>query len=192
MQSTITKEEINLLPILTFTKNIVMVETVEGIKTMLTDLGQTDIIGFDTETKPSFKKGERHKISLIQFSGADNVYLVRIDKIGFHPLLVSLFENAKIEKVGASINDDLRGLYQYKRFKPSGCIDLQKVVLKHGIADISVQKMAAIILGVKISKKEQLSNWSAPDYTPAQMRYAAIDAWVCREMYLKLIMNGEL
>lgn len=185
-KNTITLEELKQLPDLSFDIPIRMVEGAEALKHMVADLEHTEFLGFDTETQPAFKKGVHHKTALVQFSTAETVYLVRVDKMGVSPYLTELFENSSIKKIGAGLEDDLRGLHEYRKFKPKSFVDLQHIVSQYGIFDRSVVKMAGIILGVKISKKQQLSNWGKSIYTEQQKQYAAIDAWVCREMYIKL------
>ena len=146
------------------------------------------VIGFDTETKPVFEPGKPHNhVALLQLSGADKAFLFRVNKMGVRRLVGSILSNPKIIKVGAAVHDDVRGLQHYSDFKAKGFVDLQKMVWEWGIKDKSVKKMAANILSCKISKNQQLSNWEAPELSEAQKMYAATDAWICREMYLKLL-----
>ena len=150
------------------------------------------IIGFDTETRPTFSQDQpRYGVALLQLSGPDKAFLFRINKMGMHRRLCNLMASDKIIKVGAAIHDDIRGLQKKHDFKPSSFIDLQKIVWEWGIRDKSVKKMAAIIMGFRISKTQQLSNWEAETLSEQQCRYAATDAWVCREMYLKLMKSEK-
>ena len=126
---------------------------------------------------------------MLQLSGPDRAYLFRINVIGMHRRLCNLLSNAKVIKVGAAVTDDIRGLQRYQEFTPRAFVDLQKIVGDYGIRDRSVKKMTAIILGFRISKAQQLSNWEADTLSEPQIRYAATDAWVCREMYLKLMRS---
>ena len=145
------------------------------------------VIGFDTETKPSFSSGSpRHHVALLQLSGGEKAYIFRLNMLGLPAPLASLLADDRILKIGAAVKDDVRGLMYYRKFSPRGFVDLQAIVGEYGITDKSVRKMSAIILGKKVSKTQQLSNWEAPQLSGAQLKYAAIDAWVCREMYLKL------
>lgn len=145
------------------------------------------ILGFDTETRPCFSPSQpRCGVALLQLSGADRAYLFRIQELGMHKSLCKLLANPKILKVGAAVHDDIKGLQKYRMFTPGGFVDLQKIVCEWGIRDKSVKKMSAIILGFRISKTQQLSNWEADVLSESQEKYAATDAWVCREMYLKL------
>lgn len=150
-------------------------------------LKQQKILGFDTETRPVFNPGERHKgTALLQLSGPDKAYLFRVQTLGMRHRLCNILSSDQIIKVGAASADDVRGLQRYQKFEGRNFVDLQKIGWEYGIRDKSVKKMAAIILGVRISKAQQLSNWEADELTPAQQMYAATDAWICREMYLKL------
>ena len=146
------------------------------------------VIGFDTETKPVFSPGQHSNgVALLQLSGPDQAFLFRIKKLGMRKRICSILSNSNIIKVGAASLDDVRGLQRYREFEPRGFIDLQKIVWEWGIRDKSVKKMAGIILGVRISKSQQLSNWEAETLNEQQQKYAATDAWICREMYLKLL-----
>ena len=155
-------------------------------------LNKQQVIGFDTETRPTFSPGQKSGgVSLLQLSGSDKAFLFRIKKLGMTPKLCRLMANEKIAKVGAATGEDVRGLQRYSPFKPAAFIDLQKIVWEYGIKDKSVKKMAAIIMGFRISKTQQLSNWDADILSEAQQKYAATDAWVCREMYLKLLQSEK-
>lgn len=154
-------------------------------------LKNKEIIGFDTETKPCFSPGQnKSNTALLQLSGSTKAFLFRINRIGMDPKLCRILADDKIVKVGAAVNDDIRGLQKWNNFKPAGFIDLQKIVSEYGIRDKSVKKMAAIIMGIRISKTQQLSNWEAEQLSYAQQLYAATDAWVCREMF-KVLSKSE-
>ena len=151
-------------------------------------LARQDVIGFDTETRPVFTPGApHHGVALLQLSGADHAYLFRVQKIGLGKLLRKVLSNPHILKIGAASHDDVRGLQKIAPFKESGFVDLQKIAWQWGIRDKSVKKLAGNILRCRISKTQQLSNWEAQTLNPSQQKYAATDAWVCREMYLKLL-----
>ena len=153
----------------------------------ITYLSRQNVIGFDTETRPVFEPGKpHHHVALLQLSGAEHAFLFKVNEIGMRKMLCKLLSNPKILKIGAACHDDVRGLQYYSKFDAKGFIDLQKIVWEWGIKDKSVKKMAAIIMGCKISKTQQLSNWEAEEFTQAQKMYAATDAWICREMYIKL------
>ena len=151
------------------------------------------IIGFDTETRPTFSQEQpRYGVALLQLSGPDKAFLFRVNKMGMHRRLCNLLASEKVVKVGAAIHDDIKGLQRKHDFQPGAFIDLQKIVCEWGIRDKSVKKMAAIILRFRISKTQQLSNWEAGSLSEAQCKYAATDAWVCREMYLRLLASDHL
>ncbi len=150
-------------------------------------LRRQKLLGFDTESRPVFSPGQRNNgVALLQLSGPKRAYLFRIQTLGMRRSLCSILADKNIVKVGAAVLDDVRGLQRYRRFSPAGFIDLQKIAWEWGIRDKSVKKLAANILGVRISKAQQLSNWEAQELNPAQCMYAATDAWICREIYLKL------
>ena len=146
------------------------------------------VIGFDTETRPVFEAHKPHNhTALLQLSGPDKAFLFRVHKMGMRRLMCSILADPDIVKVGAAVHDDIRGLQYYHKFEAKGFVDLQKIAWEWGIRDKSVKKLAANILGCKISKTKQLSNWEAGELDDGQKMYAATDAWVCREMYLKLL-----
>ena len=182
----ISNEEVNALPVGAFEGPIVVVDTSEAITRACDYLSSQELIGFDTETRPSFTKGVTNKVSLLQLSSGEKAFLFRLNKIALERPILRLLESRTTIKIGAAIRDDIRGLQQLRQFNPRGFIDLQSLVGKYGIAELSVRKMAAITLGVKISKAQRLSNWEAASLTPAQQLYAATDAWISREIYLKL------
>ena len=150
------------------------------------------IIGFDTETRPCFSQDQpRYGVALLQLSGPEKAYLFRVNKLGMHRRLCNVLADPKILKIGAAVHDDIRGLQKLRNFTAAGFVDLQKIVWEWGIRDKAVKKMSAIILGYRISKTQQLSNWEADVLTESQCKYAATDAWVCREMYLKLMKSEK-
>lgn len=150
------------------------------------------VIGFDTETRPVFAANmPHHDVALLQLSGPDKAYLFRVNKLGMRKLMCSVLSNPDIIKVGAAVHDDVRGLQHYRRFEARNFVDLQKIASEWGVRDKSVKKMSAIILGCRISKTQQLSNWEAEELSRSQQLYAATDAWICREMYLKLLSSEK-
>ena len=188
----ITPKEMENLEFASFPGKIYVIDSVGAeFNRAIAYLRSQKIIGFDTETRPTFSPDQpRYGVALLQLSGPDKAFLFRINKMGMHRRLCNLLASDKIVKVGAAIHDDILGLQRKHDFKPSQFVDLQKIVWEWGIRDKSVKKMAAIILGFRVSKTQQLSNWEAESLSEAQCRYAATDAWVCREMYLKLL-NSE-
>ncbi|MGN0201647.1 MAG: 3'-5' exonuclease [Candidatus Cryptobacteroides sp.] len=189
----ISAEEIESLAPMSFQGKIKVIEST-GLEYLraVAYLKSQKIIGFDTESRPSFSPHQPHYgVSLLQLSGSNKAYLFRIKLMGGIPkALRHILSDERIIKVGAAVNDDVRGLEKNTGFAPKSFVDLQKIVWEYGIKDKSVKKMSAIILGGRISKAQQLSNWEAQELSEAQKSYAATDAWICREMYLKLL-NSE-
>lgn len=182
----ISNEEVMSLPMLQFGGRIVVVDSVEGIVAACEDLASRQEIGFDTETRPNFRAGSMNKVALLQLSTRDTCYLFRLCRIPLDRQIMKILENPGINKIGADISNDLAALGQLRHFKPRGFTDMQSVMGQWGIAEKSVRKMAAIVLGCRISKAQRLSNWEAAALTPAQQSYAATDAWVCLRMHDKL------
>lgn len=188
--SKITKEEINNLETRRFTGDIHLIDTRGKFRVAYRELADQPLLGFDTESKPSFRKGQVHDISLIQFANNTDAWLIRLNKIGLPDELKSLLERKDLLKIGAGLNDDFNRIRNLDSIEPDGFLDLQKFVEKFEIESKSLKKLTAIILGFKISKSQQLSNWEAEEFTEAQKLYAATDAWVCYEMYRVLSKKG--
>ena len=186
-QHSITPEEIKDLPTAGFEGRVEIVTTEEGLAKACEELSRHSIIGFDTETRPSFKAGVSYNVSLIQLSTPEVCYLIRLGEVKMERCLMRLLESRKTLKVGVDVQGDIRNLNKIRHFRAAGFVELQKEVEAYGIEDKSLRKMAAIILGVGVSKAQRLSNWEAKELTQAQVRYAATDAWICLEMYNKLI-----
>lgn len=187
------QEEIEKLPVGQFPGKIYVI-TRPGVDyaRAIAYLGTQKIIGFDTETRPVFEPHKPHNhTALLQLSGADKAFLFRLNMMGMRRLMCSILANPNIIKVGAAVHDDVRGLQHFQKFKAGGFVDLQKIAWEWGIRDKSVKKLAANILGCRISKAKQLSNWEAAELDAGQKVYAATDAWVCREMYLKLLQSEK-
>ena len=189
----VSPEEIDKLPLTSFEGEIIVVDGIgKRFWEALDYLKKQKLLGFDTETRPSFDQHSPHYgVALLQLSGPDRAYLFRVQKIPFIKLVYRILSNPRITKVGAACADDIRGLRRYSRFDGRSFVDLQKIVWEWGIRDKGVRKLAANILGIKISKAQQLSNWEAEPLSEAQLKYAATDAWVCREMYLKLLESEK-
>ena len=192
-KESITPKELEALEFASFPGKILVIDSVGAeFNRAITYLRSQKVIGFDTETRPTFTPSQpRYDVSLLQLSGPDKAFLFRVNKIGMHRRLCNLLASDKVVKVGAAIHDDIRGLQKLHDFKPAAFVDLQKIGCEWGIRDKAVKKMAAIILGFRISKTQQLSNWEAENLSESQCKYAATDAWVCREMYLKLMKSEK-
>ena len=189
----ITPEQLDKLDFASFPGKIHVIDNVGAeFNKAIAYLRSQKIIGFDTETRPCFGPNQpRYNVSLLQLSGPGKAFLFRLKDMGMHRRLCSLLADRKIIKVGAAIHDDIRGLQKLRHFDADGFVDLQKLVGEYGIRDKSVKKMTAIILGFRISKTQQLSNWEAEQLSESQCKYAATDAWVCREMYIKLMASEK-
>ena len=189
----LTPEEIESLEMSSFPGEIIVVDHQGwGFFRALEYLRHQKILGFDTESRPNFSPQHHHYgVALLQLSGPDRAYLFRIKQLTMYKRLFKILASDSTIKVGAAVNDDIHGLQRYCDFKPKGFVDLQKIVWEWGIRDKSVKKMAANILGIRISKTQQLSNWEAETLSEAQKKYAATDAWVCREMYVKLLASEK-
>lgn len=185
----ITKDELKALPCLEYAGAINIVDTTALLKDMIQQLQGESMVGFDTESRPSFKKGVEHGVSLIQISTPQVSYLVRNQMIADTSPLVAFFEDKRIWKVGLSLGDDLQRLGKLYAFKAQNFIDLQKVVGEFGILALSLKKIAGIVLGMRISKGQQLSNWETKVLTDKQQQYAAIDAWAPYLIYTRLYPN---
>jgi len=182
----ITKEEILTFDTEEFNGQIFVVDTPGNADQAINYLSEFDNIGFDTETRPSFRKGNLNNVALIQLATNNRCYLFRLNRIGFSTSLIRLLSDANIHKIGLSLRDDFTGISRRMKFTPQGFIDLQKIVSEHDIADLSLQKIYAILFRKKISKSQRLSNWEAEELTEAQKKYAALDAWACLRIYEKL------
>ena len=192
-QISVKPEEIEKLNLAAFEGKITVIDN-EGpeFDRAISYLGRQKVIGFDTETRPSFTNSQpRSGVALLQLSGAREAFLFRIKHLGMHERLCRILSSEKIIKVGAAVHDDVKGLQKYRDFDAKGFKDLQKMVWEYGIKDKSVKKMSAIILGARISKTQQLSNWEADELSEAQLKYAATDAWICREMLKKLRRSAK-
>lgn len=186
MVKTISKEEIADLPIAKFEGRIVIIDNKNDADKAVSILQENNLIGFDTETRPSFKKGKLHKIALMQLSTENCCYLFRLNIIDFPESLQNLLTNPDIKKIGLSLKDDFSAIRRSTDFTPKGFVELQSVAKNYGIEDTGLQRIYAILFNEKISKRQRLTNWEALELTPSQQMYAALDAWACLRIYNKL------
>lgn len=184
--STISNEDVAQLEPVRFDGEIVVVETVRDLLRACEVLSAQKIIGFDTETRPSFTSGMMNKVALLQLSTDDVCFLIRLNKVPLDKALIAILQNENIAKVGAAVQNDIAALNALRHFKARGFIDLQNEVGRFGIEDRSLRKLSGIIIGKKVSKAQRLSNWEAQTLTPQQQQYAATDAWVCIELLRRL------
>ena len=191
-QSTITNEQTAQLSPAHFDGKIIVVQNETQIEEACRDLASQRIIGFDTETRPSFKAGVTNKVSLLQLSTQERCYLIRLNRVKLHSAILKILSNPNIIKIGADVAGDIRSLHVLRNFNERGFLDLQKIVSAWGIEEKSLRKMSAIVLGERVSKAQRLSNWEANQLTPQQQIYAATDAWVCIKIYEKLMATPPL
>lgn len=185
----IESSDLNELPLQAYDGQITLVSDYSSFLEVVTELNRCKMMGFDTETRPSFKKGVSHSVSLLQIATEEQVYLIRLNNIGLPDEIIRIFSDPGIIKVGLAIHDDLKSLRDLRNFVPGGFVDLQNEVRKLGFENFSLKKITAIVLGFRISKSQQLSNWDADILTDAQLTYAATDAWVSLKIYQKLLRN---
>lgn len=184
--ATIDKEELQLLQPAQFPGEIIVLAASEIDEELEAKWRKVKLWGFDTESKPVFKKGAKNKVALIQMATQDTCYLIRLQK-HFPDILKEIFNDAAVMKVGLSSKDDFLQLRSIcKDLKPQNVVEIQSIVKQYGIEELSLQKIYALLFGKKISKTQRLSNWQAPELTLAQQQYAAMDAWAVREIYMKL------
>lgn len=179
MNISISKQQLAALPPEQFTGQIVVVDSPAEVDGAVARLRDADLIGFDTETRPSFKKGQSHNVALLQLSASDICFLFRLNKIGMPDSLKALLEDQNKTKIGLSIHDDFRNLRKTFDFKPAGFVELQEFVTDWKIIDKSLSKIYGILFGKRLSKSQRLSNWESEQLAEAQQHYAALDALAC-------------
>lgn len=187
MVNTISKEEISTYPTAQFNGEIILINTEKEALKAISYLSKFDIIGFDTETRPSFKKGKSHKIALMQLATEEKCFLFRLNLIGIPDSLMHLLTNPDIKKVGLSLKDDFSVIRRSNSILPEGFIELQTYVKQFGIEETGLQRIYAILFHERISKRQRLTNWEANILSEPQQHYAALDAWACLRIYKKLI-----
>lgn len=185
----IAKEQLAEMPIVTYAGSIAVISTVDECWRALDEICRHSCVGFDTETKPSFKKGRMNEVALMQVATDDAAYLFRLNKIGLEPVR-SFLENTEVQKIGLSLKDDFQMLHRRGSFTPGGFIELQDLVKDFHIADASLQKIYGILFNGRISKAQRLSNWEAAALTRGQQIYASIDAWACLRIYESLMAGN--
>jgi ribonuclease D len=192
MRAEIDKTEVNNLPLGKFEGEIIIVDTALKIAEAIENIENENIIGVDTETKPTFKKGALNKTALVQIATGKKVYLFRLNKMGLPYSLVRIFENPEIQKIGIAVLQDMKELSdQFREFQYHNVTDLNILCKNLNFQNIGARNLTAMILGFRISKRQQTSNWEALQLSEGQLRYAATDAWIAREVYLKLYYSKE-
>lgn len=188
----INKDLIQWMPLARFEGEVIIVDTPEKVPEAVAYLNRQEVLGVDTEARPSFTRGVHYPTALVQIATEERCYLFRLTHVGMPQALADLFANPAIRKVGLAFKDDINGLRRRRDFKPANCIDLQSIAGKYGIMDLGLQKMFAICFGKKISKAQQLTNWENSVLTPEQARYASTDAWATLLIYKDLINTKTL
>ena len=183
----ISKDTVSELPVVNYPGGITLVDTPEKARAAIHELSMAKVVGFDTETRPSFQRGKTHNVALLQLSTEDHCYLFRLNILGISEPLKDFLEDPQIIKVGLSVHDDFSVMRRMcPELDPAGFIDLQEYVKYFHINDISLQKIYAIVFSEKISKQQRLTNWEAEHLTENQQKYAALDAWACLRLYRTL------
>tara|TARA_Y100000739_G_C20516515_1_gene422051 strand:- start:339 stop:926 length:588 start_codon:yes stop_codon:yes gene_type:complete len=192
LKTQITKSEVNDLPLGKFEGEITVIDNMGKISDAIEEIKQENIIGVDTETRPTFKKGTLNKTALVQIATRKKVYLFRLNKIGFPLSLANIFENSQIQKIGIAILQDMKELSeQFQPFSHNNVTDLNILCKTLKFENIGARNLTAMLLGFRISKRQQTSNWEASLLNENQLRYAATDAWVARQIYLHLYYSKE-
>lgn len=188
----LTKEEIPNYPVKRYEGEIILIDKDNQIDKAIKEIAKETIIGLDTETRPSFTKGNSYKTSLVQIATSEKVYLFRLNKIGFPIGLSKIFESKKIQKIGIALFQDLKEIRgQFSHFNAHEIVDLNVLCKNIGFENIGAKNLSMLVLGFNISKRQQTSNWEAPELSEAQLYYAATDAWICREIFLALMSQNS-
>jgi ribonuclease D len=186
-------EEINALPLRRYEGPVDIVRTEAQRRAAMKRLRAEPVLGFDTETRPVFRKGQKPNLpALIQLATAERVYLFQLEVLPFSDGLCDLVADRGLVKAGVSVRDDVRDLQKLTRFSPGGFVDLGEVSHKLNMQTHGLRNLAANLLGFRISKAAQCSNWAKQKLTRQQITYAATDAWVSRELYLAFQDLGAL
>ncbi|MBI5331388.1 MAG: 3'-5' exonuclease domain-containing protein 2 [Betaproteobacteria bacterium] len=189
-RSMISSEEIARLPIQRYEGEICVIATSEALDLAMADIRQESVVGFDTETRPAFHKGEEYLPSLVQAATARRVYLMQLQHLDFSGALAELLAAPHIIKAGVALAGDLTQLKRLFPLEPVAVADLGRMAKRNGCKQTGLRNLAALFLGARIPKGARTTNWSAPRLTPAQIGYAATDAWISRELYLRFQQQG--
>lgn len=185
-RSEISKEEVAELDLIQFEGPIELIDNHESFQRAIDEIENSPVLGIDTETRPSFKKGTVYPTSLIQLSNMEKAWIIRVSRMGYPERLIRLFTEESPMKIGLGLQDDIRKMRADFQFDPAGFLDLQSYVEAFRIEEKGLKKLSGLVLGKRISKSQQVSNWDAELLTEAQIRYAATDAWICLKIYERL------
>ena len=186
----LSKQDINLLPLKKYEGPVEVIAADDRLRAIMPELHAERVLGFDIEVRPTFKTGDHFPPALVQLAGKKKAYLVQLKKLNSLHLLAGLFADARVTKAGVAVTGDIQKLHEVMRFTPAGFIELGKMAAKAGFKASGVRTLSAQLLGFRISKGAQCSNWERGELSPAQVLYAATDAWVCREIFLFLEKHG--
>jgi len=186
-RTNISNEELNELPLGAFEGEVVVVSHKDVLPSVFDEVRAHSVVGFDTETKPVFVKGQRNKVALMQVALPEKVFLIRLRATGVTNEMVDFLQDERVQKIGVGIRDDIKAIQVLRRFKPAGFYELTDLTKRAGLEVESVKKLAGLVLGFRISKSAQTSNWDAEHLDEKQISYAATDAWVCLGIYQNLL-----
>lgn len=181
----ISREDMNALPVLRYAGEVLVIESAAQLERAAADILRESAVGFDTETRPAFRKGESHLPSLAQVATARAVYLFPLQRLDCSGLLAELLGSPRIVNAGIALADDLRQLKRLFAFEEAAALDLGAVARRHGLKQTGLRNLAGIFLGARIPKGTKTTNWAARRLTAQQVAYAATDAWACRELYVR-------
>lgn len=190
-RSNISSDELSQLPVAGFDGQVEIIDSLSKLNDACNFLLDCPLIGFDTETKPSFQAGVTNKVALLQLCGGGRCFLFRLCRMRFDKQIIKILESNQIAKIGVDVKGDISGLQKLRHFRPDGFVELQQMVHRFGIEEQSLRKISAIVTGRSVSKAQRLSNWEAHTLTPQQIRYAATDAWVCLDIFNRLSANDK-
>jgi ribonuclease D len=176
----------NNYPRISFPGKIHLISNDQELAAIAQPLNSAELLGFDTETRASFKVGEVYKVALVQLATEQDAYLIRLPGLTQFDVIKSIFENEKVLKVGVALRDDLNSLQKIFRFHPQSFVELQKIAKEKGLKNMGLRGMTEEVLKANLSKKAKISNWETKTLTPEQILYAATDAWIGLTLYKKI------
>jgi len=180
------KAEINACPMQQWTGPVSVIRSAAELETAVDKLAGHALLGFDTETRPAYTKGESYPPALLQLASADEVFIFQLKHLGLARPLQTILADPAVTKAGVSLAYDIRELNKISPFTAAGFADLGDIAKRAGIKNHGLRGLAAVLLGFRISKGAQTSNWAKDELTPQQIQYAATDAWVGRKLHLAL------
>ena len=175
------------MDLISFSGTIHYIQNDAELRAAIPKLSAAAKLGFDTETKPTFRKGDSHKVALLQLATETDAFVIRLHYVKDFALIKSIFEKTDITKIGVAIHDDLKGLQKLFPFNPHGFVDLQKIAKEKRLKNLGLKGMTEEVLGARLSKGPKLTNWEARELSESQIMYAATDAWIGLTLYNKLM-----